>query len=252
MATGIFRKGKRFGTEERFLVIALILYLIYVLFILFSPAFSDWSKGLWDTALSYSQRHGYWGSLIFTFLAHTTIIIPIPYTILLLYLGSTGLSIVLLALAAGFGATLGELSSYLVGLGGGALVWRKYGEHFKALKRIIERRPHMMPWVIFLFGVSPLPDDVLLIPLGMIRYNFFKAVIPMALGKIILAGIFTGTGSLASPFIQSLVEQTDVPWASFVTVFFVIIAVYLVLKVDWQAIGWRLIDKEKGEFDKAE
>ncbi|MFC1663281.1 VTT domain-containing protein [Patescibacteria group bacterium] len=245
MKIDIFKKGKRFGNEERFLLIALLLFVVYILFVILAPTFKNWSQNIWEQAITFSQDYGYWGGLIFAFLAHTTIIIPVPYTILLVYLGSTGLNVIWLGLMAGLGASIGELTSYLVGLAGGAFVWKKYGQHFKALKKILEKKPRMMPWIIFLFGASPLPDDVLLIPLGMIRYNFFKAVIPMAIGKIILTTIFAWSGQAAAPLVETILYKSETPWASFITIFFVIITVYVILKVDWERLGQQLLNEDK-------
>ena len=36
---------------------------------------------------------------------------------------------------------------------------------------------------IFLFALTPLPDDILFLPLGMIKYPFWKCIIPGWLGK---------------------------------------------------------------------
>lgn len=242
----IFKSSKKaFGAEEIFLVLALLLLIVYIGFIIYFPTFKDWSRTLWEQALEIGRNNGYWGSFVFSFLAHTTIIIPVPYTILLVYLGSTGLSIIGLALAAGIGSSIGELTSYITGLIGGAIVWKKYHDHFVSLKKILNKKPRLMPWIIFIFGVSPLPDDVLLIPLGMIRYNFFKAVIPMAIGKIVLTGLFAWTGRAVSPTIESFVYQPGIPWPSIVTLLSVIIFIYIIIKIDWQSLG-KIILGENG------
>lgn len=242
---GVFRKRQGLGPEEVYLISAGVAYAAVVAFVIFSPTFKDWSRGLWEQALAWSGQYGYWGAALFAFLAHTTIIIPVPYTVLLVYLGSIGLNVYGLAALAGLGAGIGELTSYLVGLAGGAMIWKKYQEHFLALRGILNRRPSLLPWVIFLFGVSPLPDDILLIPLGMIRYNIVRAIIPLVIGKIILTGLFALTGRAIAPAINTFVYQPDIPWASLLALAGVIVSVYVVLKIDWQELGRRVL-RENG------
>ncbi len=41
------------------------------------------------------------------------------------------------------------------------------------------------PATIFLFALTPLPDDLLFIPLGVMRYPFWKAFIPALFGKML-------------------------------------------------------------------
>lgn len=234
-------RTKRFGPEEIFLVFALLLFIAVSLFVIYSPTFKDWSRKVWELSLSYSQSHGYLGGTVISFLAHTTVIIPVPYTILIAYLGSVGLNFWILGLLAGVGGGLGELTSYVTGLAGGAIVWKKYHSHFLALRRILESRPKILPWIIFLFGISPLPDDILMIPLGMVRYNFWKALFPMMIGKISLTTIIAAAGKEASPVFNSLLYEADVPWLSLITLASIIASVYVILKIDWEGMAWRLL-----------
>ncbi|MEJ2251642.1 MAG: hypothetical protein P8Y97_18545, partial [Candidatus Lokiarchaeota archaeon] len=43
--------------------------------------------------------------------------------------------------------------------------------------------PKRVPLYVFIFALTPLPDDILFLPLGMIRYPPWKAIIPGWLGK---------------------------------------------------------------------
>ena len=42
------------------------------------------------------------------------------------------------------------------------------------------------PAAIFFFALTPLPDDLLFIPLGVMRYPFLKAFIPALFGKTLM------------------------------------------------------------------
>ena len=59
-------------------------------------------------------QFGYFGVFLVSLISALTVIIPIPYTLLLYALGST-LDPVLLALSSGLGSALGEVSGYGLG-----------------------------------------------------------------------------------------------------------------------------------------
>lgn len=67
------------------------------------------------------QNFGYPGIFLLSLLANATIIIPAP-AILIVFAMGAHLSPIGLGLAAGSGAALGELSGYLAGVGGRAIV----------------------------------------------------------------------------------------------------------------------------------
>ncbi|MFX0133005.1 MAG: hypothetical protein ACFFDN_05095, partial [Candidatus Hodarchaeota archaeon] len=49
--------------------------------------------------------------------------------------------------------------------------------------KLILENEKRTPLYIFLFALTPLPDDILFLPLGMIKYPFWKCIVPGWLGK---------------------------------------------------------------------
>ena len=69
-------------------------------------------------ALTGMGNWGYLGNFVAQMASSSTVVIPIPAGVLTLAMGST-LNPLLLGLAAGAGAAIGELSAYLIGASGG-------------------------------------------------------------------------------------------------------------------------------------
>jgi len=152
----------------------------------------------------------YWAlaiSLVICFLGSASIGFPIPFPFVLFSLsnsvylkylnnglilseilvsGSFWLEVIGIAILGGLGSALGELTGYAVGYGAKKIAEEKESDVLKNIdgfgKLVLENRKRT-PLYIFIFALTPLPDDLLFLPLGMIKYPFWKSIIPGWLGK---------------------------------------------------------------------
>ena len=102
---------------------------------------------------------------------------------------------------------------------------------------------HYGPVLVFLFALTPLPDDLLFIPLGISRYNFVKVFIPCLLGKIIMAYLIAYSGKVSYGFIRVIFGESAYI-ATIVTLILLAIMVIAVLKIDWEIIFKKYIEKK--------
>jgi len=122
-----------------------------------------------------------------SFIGTASIIIPVPYTVLILGLSlSAAWDPLLLTLAGGLGSALGEMVGYVLGYYGRRIVSAERQRKMEFLVRIFDRYG---PLAIFVFALTPLPDDLLYIPLGLMHYKFYKAFIPTIIGKFLMISI---------------------------------------------------------------
>ncbi|MCI0439979.1 MAG: VTT domain-containing protein [Chloroflexi bacterium] len=132
------------------------------------------------------QAVGYPGVFFLSFLGSVSMVLPVPGLI-----SVCGLSLVLspfiIGLLAGAGETLGEISGYAVGFGGGAILERR--GFYPRLKSWMERRGTL---AIFLVSVIPNPFfDIVGIAAGGVRYPILKFLGIVLVGKI-LKGVMVG------------------------------------------------------------
>ncbi len=182
--------------------------------------FLIWSQGL---AITW----GYLGVFLVSLLGNASIIFPVPSFLVVFAVGSV-LNPWLVGIVAGLGATIGELTGYVLGFGGRHAIKRKYRKYSKGLERVKKwAEDHGMFSVLVLFAATPLPDDVVGIIGGMIRYDIKRFFLAVFIGKVILH-IGIAFGGLYGGWVFG-------GWAgilSLVILFFFLIVVYnLVYKV---------------------
>ncbi len=167
---------------------------------------------------------GYLGIFLLSFIGAASIIIPIPYTVVLITVSASGqFDPLLLAIAAGVGAAIGELVGYGVGYAGRKVMSKKYDRRFNAMLRIFDR--FGMP-AVFIFALTPLPDDLLFIPLGLMRYSLWKVFIPCVTGKFLMSLIITHVGAAAGAELVIAV----------ITTILLILVVVAMFRINWEKL----------------
>lgn len=185
--------------------------IIYIFLYLYIPDFQDFINRARQNLTIITQGVNYFWALLISlaicFLGSASIGFPIPFPFVLFSLSDSiyrnfsnmGLElsqilksspfwfqIIGLAVIGGLGSALGELTGYGVGYGAKKLVDHRDSnllDNVNGFGKIILKNEKRAPFYIFLFALTPLPDDILFLPLGMIKYPFWKCIIPGWLGK---------------------------------------------------------------------
>lgn len=207
--------------------------------------FINWMQNL-------SIQYGYFGIFLISLIGALSIFFPIPYTVVIFTLGAT-FEPVWIAVVAGVGSTVGEFSGYLIGFGGRKVIGEKYKKKMEFLMKLFDK---FGPIIIFLFALTPLPDDLLFIPLGVIRYSLIRALIPALIGKICMNFIIAYSGRLSIQVIRDIfgVESN---WISaligmILAIALLVIVFILMFKMDWEKFFEKYVTKEEGSGEKLE
>jgi membrane protein YqaA with SNARE-associated domain len=126
---------------------------------------------------------GYLGIFLVNFLGTATIFLPVPAFIVVFLFGGI-LNPWLVGITAGIGAALGELTGYLIGMGGEAALKKRYGKWILKGEKWF-RNNRAFPFIV-IFAATPLPDDVLGILCGMFSYNWKRFLLASLIGKLIM------------------------------------------------------------------
>jgi len=183
---------------------------------------------IWEWMNQTVYTYGYAGAFFISIFGNFTIFFPVPYILTVYAFGAT-LNPILLGLVCGAGSTIGEFSAYLIGRGGRRVVDERYGERLETAKLLVQRYGMT---IIFLFAILPLPDDLILIPLGMLRYSLKKAMTAMFVGKTIMCTAVAYAGRYSYSFIKDVFASSGLLGGVASTVLLALIVVAL-LKVDW-------------------
>jgi membrane protein DedA with SNARE-associated domain len=183
---------------------------------------------IWAWMTQLVSTYGYFGAFIISLFGNFTVFFPVPFAITIYAFGAT-LNPLALGLVCGFGSTIGEFSAYIIGRGGRRIIENSYGKRLDTAKLLIQRYGMM---IIFIFAVLPLPDDLILIPMGMLRYSLKKAITAMLIGKIIMCTSVAYAGYFSYSFIRDIFSESGIIGGVLSTIVLAVIIIALI-KVDW-------------------
>ncbi|MEM3090938.1 MAG: VTT domain-containing protein [Candidatus Bathyarchaeia archaeon] len=191
---------------------------------------AEWMKNL-------SVQYNYFGIFLISLIGSMSIFFPIPYTVVI-FTVAPFFDPILIALASGAGSAIGEFSGYLLGLGGRKIISAKRKRQMEVLVKIFGKYG---PIAIFLFALTPLPDDLLFIPLGIMHYNLLKAFIPAMVGKICMSLIIAYSSRYAITIIEQIFG-VESDWITalismILAIVLLIIVLAIMFKIDWEKIA---------------
>ena len=197
---------------------------------------------LWDI-FPFAPEVGYIGLSLVSFIGSFIPFVPVPSFILLATM-SVGeqFDIHILALISAFTATIAKQIIFYASYGGRRMISEKTKKRMKPFQKLVKRYGGA---AAFVAAATPIPDDMVYIPLGLAKYNPKRFFIATLSGKIVLCYIivlishYTGLSIL-----EPILEDIDDPFAIYVgmIVFGAIMTaiVVLLLRLDWERILGRV------------
>ena len=146
---------------------------------------------------SYPERieelkgYGYLGAFLISLILNATIVLSAGNFLVLAALGAVLPSATIVGLAGGIGVAIGELTGYMAGYSGQAIVSRQ--KVYTRLKGWVEKWGVL---TIFLLSVVPLLFDLAGIAAGVLRFPLWKFFLACWLGRTILYLVVAWGGAL--------------------------------------------------------
>ena len=201
---------------------------------------------------NFVVQYGYLGIFFISLIGSMSLFVPIPYTIVIFTMGGLpGFEPLWIAVAAGLGSAVGEFSGYLIGIGGRKAISQKYRKKMDFLMKLFKK---FGPVAIFLFALTPLPDDLLFIPLGVMRYSLLRAFIPALIGKFFSNLIIAYSGRWSLEIISTLFglegEGSSFLIGTVIGIILMIIVIIIMFKVDWEKRFSKYIDTSEESKDQ--
>lgn len=135
------------------------------------------------------QAYGYPGIFLFSILANATILIPIPGVVFTSAMGAV-FNPLWVSLAAGAGAALGELSGYLAGFSGQAVV-----EDSERYEKVVHWMEKYGDVTILVLAFIPNPlFDLAGMTAGILKMPVWKFLVFCVIGKILKMMMFAYAG----------------------------------------------------------
>lgn len=159
--------------------------------------------------------------------------VPTPYTWVVCHGSAPFIELnillpILVGTVASLGCLVGEMGGYIVGRGTAEFIDIESKETLTGLRRYLVEHPKIAPLLIFVFGLTPLNDDLLVLPLGLIKYSAKKTIFFCWLGKLGLMLIFA-----YDPFSICGYLGGENWILSILSLYGIIILVYLLIRVNF-------------------
>jgi len=183
--------------------------------------------------------------------------VPTPYTIVVCFSSLPFLNLnpfipLLVGFIASLGCLVGELGGYMVGRGAAEIISEERIEKLKKFQLYLVEHPKVAPFMIFIFGLTPLNDDLITVPLGILKYSLKKTIFWCWLGKL---GLMLTFAYNAFGLLDSLIPGGmcgiigGENWIlSVVSLYLIVITIYLIVKIDFGKIAIKFIKKNKSEI----
>lgn len=188
-------------------------------------------SSVFSEILNEMLAYGYFGSFIVSFLGSLIPFLPIPYLIPVILL-SMKLDPLFVGLMSGIGGGIGKITSYLVGRSFRAFLSDDRKRKLSYFNNLIDKHGAL---AVFLFALTPLPDDVIYIPIGIVGYRFIKFFIANATGKVILAIFVAYLGRYYFEIAKIFVDESGSYIPILIAMVFMIFISILLIRMDWES-----------------
>jgi membrane protein DedA with SNARE-associated domain len=158
----------------------------------------------------------------------------------------------ILAILSAVTATLAKQIIFYVSYSGGRIISEKTRKRMKPFERLVKKYG---AGAAFVAAATPIPDDLVYIPLGLAKYNPRRFFVATLTGKIVLSYVivlishFVGL-SLVDPLLEDIKDTSTIYIGMIVFGASLTAMVILLLRLDWARIlgrfaPWTLIEEDK-------
>lgn len=201
----------------------------------------------------FAPELGYFGLGMVSFFGSLIPFVPIP-SFLLLATMSVGnqFDLHILSILSALTATGAKQIIFYVSYGGRRIINEKTRKRMRPFERLVKRYGGA---AAFIAAATPVPDDLVYVPLGLARYNPKRFFIATLTGKIVLsytivlASHYLGL-SLVEPFLEDIEDPTAVYVGIIVFGAMLTSVVILLLRLDWTKILGRIAPWTLNENDE--
>lgn len=201
----------------------------------------------------FTPEVGYFGLSIISFFGSLIPFVPLPSFLLLatMAVGDT-FDIHALALLSAITSTVAKQIIFYASYSGRRIIKEETRKRMKPFERLVKRYGAA---AAFVAAATPIPDDIVYIPLGLAKYNPKRFFLATFAGKIILSYVIVSLSrffglSYVEPFIQNVHDPYTVYIGIAVFTGLVTLIIILMFRLNWEKIlgkvaPWTL--KDNGE-----
>ena len=191
----------------------------------------------WFTDPAIMNTYGYFGLFGVSFLGSLILFVPMPYFFLVVIASaSQKFDPTIIGIISAIGATTAKVIIFQLSYTGSKLMSESAENRLKPFMRLVSKYGGI---AAFLAAITPLPDDLVYIPLGLARYGRMKFILFTLAGKIIFTMSIAWGVRLSIDYVSFFTDVSDTSGAILITIIFFVIAIitiYMIIKLDWAKV----------------
>jgi len=209
---------------------------------------------LWEL-FPFTPEVGYLGLAIVSFFGSLIPFVPIPSFVLVATMAvGEQFDIHILVIIAALTSTAAKQIIFYISYGGRKIISEKTKKRMKPFQKLVKRYGGS---AAFVAAATPIPDDLVYIPLGLAKYNPKRFFVATLLGKIVLyyaivlISHYMGL-SLLEPILQDIEDPLPIYIGIIILGLAMTIIVILLLRLNWERIlsrvaPWTLEDDDDNQ-----
>jgi len=192
-----------------------------------------------STIFPFADEIGYLGLALVSFFGSLIPFVPLPSFILLATMSAGDkFNIHYLVLITAITSTVAKQIIFLISYEGRRIINEKTRKRMKPFERLVKRYGAA---AAFVAAATPIPDDLIYIPLGLAKYNPLRFFISTLVGKIVLCYVIVLIShyfgmNYVDPFLEDIEDPTIIYVGFAVFVGITTGSVLLVLRLNWEKI----------------
>jgi len=203
----------------------------------------------------FATDDGYLILAIVNFFGSLIPFVPLPGFLLLATMSvGNEYDLHVLALLSGISAAVAKQIIFFVSFNGRRIMNEKTRKRMRPFERLVKKYGAA---AAFVAAATPIPDDIIFVPLGLAKYNPKRFFIATLTGKIILSYIIVLIShyiglSYIEPFLENIDDTTPIYIGIIIFGVIMTAVIVLLLKLDWVRImgkfaPWTLDENNKDE-----
>jgi len=203
----------------------------------------------------FATEDGYLILALVNFFGSLIPFVPLPGFLLLATMSvGNEYDLHVLALLSGISAAVAKQIIFFVSFNGRRIMNEKTRKRMRPFERLVKKYGAA---AAFVAAATPIPDDIIFVPLGLAKYNPKRFFIATLTGKIILSYIIVLIShyiglSYIEPFLENIDDTTPIYIGIIIFGVIMTAVIVLLLKLDWVRImgkfaPWTLDENNKDE-----
>ncbi len=192
-----------------------------------------------EALFPFASEVGYIALSLVSFFGSLIPFVPIPSFVVLATMAvGDQFNIHILAIVGAVTATFAKMIIFYVSYGGGKILSEKTRKRMKPFERLVKKYGGA---AAFVAAATPIPDDLIYIPLGLAKYNPKRFFIATLTGKFVLSYIivliahFVGL-SILDPLLENVESTSTIYLGMIVFAVILTVIIILLLRLDWEKI----------------